>query len=245
MEFFASIDWSAILKIIGIDIMLGVDNAVVIAMACASLPLALRPKAIAWGTAGAVILRILLLVCASFIMVYSEKYGIPVRLVAGAYLLYIGYSLLMSNDSEEHIQSADHVWGAVKVIIIADFMMSLDNVLAVTAASQSAGDHATVYAVAGIILSIPIIVFGATGIMKLMDKFPIIIWVGAGLLGWVGAEMMISDPLLANYITKVHMTMGEYTHLAYKVSGFAAVVFAVLAGNAWMKRKATGELKQA
>lgn len=237
MEFLNQIDWAAVFKIIGIDIMLGVDNAVVIALACASLPLAMRPKAILWGTAGAVGLRVILLIMASLLLAFCDSWGIPIKMIAGAYLLYIGYSLLMSSDSEEHIQSSDHMWGAVKVIIIADFMMSLDNVLAVTAASQSAGAHATAYAIAGILFSIPIIVFGATGIMKLMDKFPIIIWVGAGLLGWVGAEMIISDALLTGYMTKVHMSLGEYTHLSYKIAGFAAVVFAVLGVNAWSKRK--------
>jgi YjbE family integral membrane protein len=222
----ASIDWSAIVKIVGIDIMLGVDNAIVIALACASLPAALRNKAVILGTAGAVILRAVLLVFAGFFM------GLPwVKLLAGAYLLYIGFKLLMENGDEHEVASADHIVGAVKTIIVADFMMSLDNVLAVVGASQSAGEHATVYAIAGIVLSIPVIVFGAQGIMKLMDRFPVIIWLGAGLLGWVGAEMIITDPVLEAYITRVHGTLHEWTHLSYKVAGFAAVVFAVLAAK--------------
>lgn len=232
MEFLTTLDFAAIFKIIGIDIMLGVDNAIVIALACASLPLHLRTKAILLGTAGAVILRGILLAAAGLLM------GLMwVKLIAGIYLLYIGYKLLVSNDSEEHVKSSEHIWGAVQTIIIADFMMSLDNVLAVAGAAQSAGEHSTLYAIAGIIFSIPVIVFGATGIMKLMDKFPIIIWLGAGLLGWVGAEMVISDPVLEAYITKVHMTVGEYTHLSYKVAGFAAVVFAVLGTKAYLDRR--------
>jgi YjbE family integral membrane protein len=222
----ASIDWSAIVKIIGIDIMLGVDNAIVIALACASLPAAMRNKAVILGTAGAVILRAILLVFAGFFM------GLPwVKLLAGAYLLYIGFKLLMENGDEHEVASADHIFGAVKTIIVADFMMSLDNVLAVVGASQTAGEHATGYAIAGIVLSIPVIVFGAQGIMKLMDRFPIIIWLGAGLLGWVGAEMIITDPVLEAYITRVHGTLHEWTHLSYKIAGFAAVVFAVLAAK--------------
>jgi YjbE family integral membrane protein len=222
----ATIDWSAIVKIIGIDIMLGVDNAIVIALACASLPADMRKKAVILGTAGAVILRAVLLVFAGFFM------GLPwVKLLAGAYLLYIGFKLLMENGDEHEVASADHIVGAVKTIIVADFMMSLDNVLAVVGASQSAGEHATVYAIAGIVLSIPVIVFGAQGIMKLMDRFPVIIWLGAGLLGWVGAEMIITDPLLESYITRVHGTLHEWTHLSYKIAGFAAVVFAVLAAK--------------
>jgi YjbE family integral membrane protein len=222
----ATIDWSAIIKIIGIDIMLGVDNAIVIALACASLPADMRKKAVILGTAGAVILRAVLLVFAGFFM------GLPwVKLLAGAYLLYIGFKLLMENGDEHEVASADHIVGAVKTIIVADFMMSLDNVLAVVGASQSAGEHATVYAIAGIVLSIPVIVFGAQGIMKLMDRFPVIIWLGAGLLGWVGAEMIITDPLLESYISRVHGTLHEWTHLSYKIAGFAAVVFAVLAAK--------------
>ncbi len=222
----ASIDWSAIVKIIGIDIMLGVDNAIVIALACASLPAAMRKKAVLLGTAGAVILRAILLVFAGFFI------GLPwVKLLAGAYLLYIGFKLLMDSGDEHEVASADHILGAIKTIIVADFMMSLDNVLAVVGAAQSAGEHSTIYAIAGIVLSIPVIVFGAQGIMKLMDRFPLIIWLGAGLLGWVGAEMIITDPLLEAYITRVHGTLHEWTHLSYKIAGFCAVVFAVLAAK--------------
>jgi YjbE family integral membrane protein len=227
---FATIDWAAIVKIIGIDIMLGVDNAIVIALACASLPAHLRSKAIVLGTAGAVGLRAILLVFAGYLMGLTW-----VKLGAGAYLLYIGFKLLMENGDEHEVASANHIFGAVKTIIIADFMMSLDNVLAVVGASQSAGEHATAYAIAGIVLSIPVIVFGAQGIMKLMDRFPIIIWIGAGLLGWVGAEMMITDPVLEGYITKVHGSLHDWTHLSYKITGFAAVIFSVLAAKRMAK----------
>lgn len=222
----SSIDWAAIVKIVGIDIMLGVDNAIVIALACASLPVAMRQKAIILGTAGAVGLRAILLVFAGYLM------GLQwVKLVAGAYLLFIGFKLLMENGDEHEVASANHIFGAVKTIIVADFMMSLDNVLAVVGASQTAGAHSTAYAIAGIVLSIPVIVFGAQGIMKLMDRFPVIIWVGAGLLGWVGAEMMITDPVLTSYIERVHGTLHDWTHLSYKIAGFAAVIFAVLAAQ--------------
>lgn len=233
MEPLMDIDYVAILKIIGIDIMLGVDNAIVIALACASLPVALRNRAVWIGTAGAIILRIILLVFAGLLM------GLPwVKLVAGAYLLYIGYKLLMDSGDDHDIDSPDRMFDAVKTIIVADFMMSLDNVLAVVGASQSAGAHSTLYAIAGIILSIPIIIFGARSIMGLMERFPIVIWLGAGLLGWVGAEMMITDPVLADYVTQVHMTAGEYTHLSYKLAGFVAVVFAAVAARHIRKGRA-------
>ena len=224
MDFLATIDWAAILKIVGVDIMLGVDNAIVIALACAALPKEVRGRAVLWGTAGAVFLRAILLVFASYLMMVPY-----VKLVAGAYLLYLGYKLLTENDGEHDVQPADRVLTAVKTIIVADFMMSLDNVLAVSGAAESAGAHSTLYAIAGIVLSIPVIVFGATGLMGLMKKFPLIVWLGAGLLGLVGAEMVISDPLLETYMSAAHGTFGDYTHLAHKLAGFIAVIFAVYA----------------
>lgn len=232
MDFLQSIDWLAVLKIIGIDIMLGVDNAIVIALACAALPLEMRKRAVILGTAGAVGLRAVLLVFAGYLMGLTW-----VKLIAGAYLLYIGYKLLMESGEEHEVDSPNRIFDAVKTIIVADFMMSLDNVLAVVGAAQSAGNHSTAYAIAGIVLSIPVIVFGAQGIMQLMERFPVIIWLGAGLLGWVGAEMMITDPVLSDYITRVHMTMGDYTHLSYKLAGFVAVVFAVIAMNRFKRRR--------
>lgn len=231
MEFLSGLDWAAIIKIVGIDIMLGVDNAIVIALACSALPKEVRGKAILWGTAGAVGLRAVLLVFAGFLM------GIPyVKLVAGAYLLFLGYKLLTENDGEHNIPAADRMLTAIKTIIVADFMMSLDNVMAVTAAADSAGAHSTLYAIAGIVLSIPIIVFGASGLTGLMKKFPVIVWMGAGLLGWVGAEMIISDPLLHGYLTSVESSLGEQTHLVHKVAGFVAVIFAVYAEGHLKKR---------
>lgn len=234
MEFFNVIDWAAIIKIIGIDIMLGVDNAIVIALACAALPKDVRARAVFWGTFGAVALRAVLLVFAGFMM------DIPyIKLVAGAYLLYIGYKLLTENGNEHEIAPADRVFTAIKTIIIADFMMSLDNVLAVTAAANGAGAHSTVYAIAGIVLTIPVIVFGASGLMGIMQRYPIIVWVGAGLLGWVGAEMIISDPFLTGYVSSADVMFGDYTHLVHKITGFVAVIAAVYTKQLISRRQIT------
>lgn len=236
MDFFSQLDWVAILKIIGIDIMLGVDNAIVIALACAALPPEMRKRAVLWGTAGAVGLRAILLFFAAFLM------AVPyVKFVAGAYLLYIGYKLLMQSEGEEehNITKSDRVLGAIKTIIVADLMMSIDNVLAVTAASQSAGAHSTAYAIAGIVLSIPIIIFGAQGLMGLMEKYKFIVWIGAGLMGWVGAEMMISDALAAPVLAILDAHLGSYSHLTVKVTGFAAVVLSVLAAQKFKKPEPT------
>jgi YjbE family integral membrane protein len=217
------LDWAVLIKIIGVDIMLGVDNAVVIALACSALPQSLRTRAVFLGTAGAVLLRAVLLLFAGFLMNLSY-----VKLIAGAYLLYLGYKLLMESDEDPEVASPDKIIDAVKTIVVADFMMSLDNVLAVVGAAQSAGQHSHWYAIGGIIFSIPIIVLGAQGIMRLMDRFPVILWLGAGLLGWVGAEMMITDPILETYLARVSLALGDYTHLAYKLAGFVAVIFAVI-----------------
>lgn len=224
MDLLNNIDWAAIIKIIGIDIMLGVDNAIVIALACATLPIHLRSRAIMLGTAGAVGLRAILLIFAGLLMNLTW-----VKLIAGVYLLYIGYKLLKESDDNHKVEGASHIWGAVKTIIVADFMMSLDNVLAVAGAAQSAGEHSNAYAIAGIVFSIPVIIFGAQGIMKLMDRFPVIVWLGAGLLGWVGAEMIISDPISQGTVDSLHHVLGDATHLSMKITGFIAVIFAVLA----------------
>jgi predicted tellurium resistance membrane protein TerC len=124
-----------------------------------------------------------------------------VKLVAGAYLLWIAYNLLSENNK---VRSIHHIWGAVKTIIVVDFMMSLSNVLVIAEAAQSAGGHSDAYAFVGLVLSIQAVAFADKGIMKLKDMFPIIIWASASLLGWVGAEMIISDPLLSNYLECIH-----------------------------------------
>lgn len=223
----STIDWAAVAKIVGIDIMLGGDNAVVIALACSALPLALRNKGMFFGTAGAVLIRGLLLAIAGLVM------GIPfVKVIAGAWLFYIGYNLLVDNGEDHDVTPSDSLWGAVKTIIIADIVMSVDNVMAVASAAESTGQHSTIYAVAGIVFSIPIIVLGAKIIMKMMDRFPIIIWGGAGLLGWIGAEMIISDSKMHDLISS-----DPSTHLIFKILGFGAVVLAALAQKKFSKQQ--------
>lgn len=211
MEFLASLDWAAIFKIVMIDLLLGLDNAIVIALACATLAVSVRNKAILLGTAGAIALRAVLLVFATFLL------GVPfLKLVAGAYLVFIGYKLLTTHEEEPDVAQKDTIWGAVWTIIVADFMLSLDNVMAVAGAA-SGTEHSTIYAIAGIVLSIPVIVYGAKYLSGLMDKFPVIIWIGAAMLGVVGAEMLVSDPMFVEYI-------GDVNHIVAKVVGGALVV---------------------
>ncbi|MBK3780386.1 YjbE family putative metal transport protein [Paraburkholderia aspalathi] len=234
MNYLSMVDWGAFSKIIVLDIMLGVDNAVVIALACAALPAALRLRAMLLGTVGAVLLRAVLLAAADFLM------GLPyLKLVAGIYLLYIGYKLLAAGDDEDpNVTQHNKVLAAVWTIVVADLMMSIDNVLAVAAAAHSSEAHSTIYAIAGVCFSIPVIVFGAGLLTKVMDRFPIIVWLGGGLLGWVGVEMAISDPLVTPYgywITAPHF--GHDLPLV-ELLGFLVVVFAALISRRHAARKA-------
>ncbi|MFP3637708.1 YjbE family putative metal transport protein [Paraburkholderia sp. SIMBA_054] len=224
MNLLLEIDWSALAKIVMLDLMLGVDNAVVIALACAALPPAMRMRAVVLGTAGAVLLRALLLAVANFLL------GLPVlKIVAGLYLLYIGYKLLAdSGDDEQHVKQHDKVLAAVGTIVVADLMMSLDNVMAVAAAAHSSTAHSTIYAVAGVCFSVPVIVFGASVLTKLMDRFPIIMWLGGGLLGWVGVEMAISDPLAAPVAAAIAAFLHEHTIELLQLAGFVIVIGAAL-----------------
>ncbi|WP_432723428.1 TerC family protein [Jeongeupia wiesaeckerbachi] len=220
LSFFSSLDYPAIGKIIAADVMLGVDNAIVIALACAGIRPALRKRAMFVGTAGAILLRAVLLACAGWLMTIPY-----LKLVAGAYLLVIGVKLLTSSDDAHgNVQSSDNFAGAIKTIIIADLMMSIDNVFAVVGAADSTGAHSTVYAIAGIVLSIPIILFGATAIMQLMERFPIIVWIGAGMMGWIGAEMILTEPVLAPYLKG--LLSGEHVHLTVRIGGFLLVLAA-------------------
>jgi len=193
--------WLAVGQIIMIDILLGGDNAVVIALACRKLPDAQRTKGIIWGTAGAIVLRVVLIFFALTLL------SIPyLKLVGAALLLWIGLKLLVPEDEDGHanIQSSDKLWAAVKTVIIADFVMSLDNVIAIAGAAQGAGgDHQMPLVIFGLLVSIPIIVWGSQLVIKLMDRFPVVITVGAMLLGWIAGTMAVGDPALAAWVPTV------------------------------------------
>ena len=194
MEFFAMIDWSVVIQIIIIDLLLGGDNAVVIALACRNLHPNQRRKGIIWGTAGAIILRVILVAFAVTLL------QIPfLKLVGGALLLWIGYKLMVQHDEEEHNMDApDKLFAAIKTIIIADIVMSLDNVLAIAGAAGQVDDaaHQVGYVIFGLLVSVPIIVAGSKVVLYLIDRFPLIVTAGAGLLGWIAGGMMMTDPAL-------------------------------------------------
>jgi len=184
--------WVAVGQIIMIDILLGGDNAVVIALACRKLPPAQRTKGILWGTAGAIVLRVILIFFALTLL------AIPFLKVVGALLLvWIGVKLLAPEHDDAHgnIAGSDKLWAAVKTVIVADLVMSVDNVIAIAGAAQGAGDaHQMPLVIFGLLVSIPIIVWGSQLVIKLMDKFPLIITLGGMLLGWIAGTMLISDP---------------------------------------------------
>ena len=190
LEFFETLHWGAIVQIILIDILLGGDNAVVIALACRNLEHKQRIKGILWGTAGAIILRVLLIAFALTLL------GIPfLKLVGGLLLVWIGVKLLIPDEDEHgNIQGGSSVWTAVKTILIADFVMSLDNVIAIAGAAQNTiADHQLYYVIFGLIVSVPIIIWGSTLVLKLIDKFAIVVTFGAALLGWIAGGMLVTD----------------------------------------------------
>ena len=187
--------WIALGQIIIIDILLGGDNAVVIALACRKLPPDMRKKGIIYGTAGAIILRIILIAFAMYLL------ALPFLKFIGAILLiWIGVKLLApEDDSHGNIQGSDRLLAAIKTIIVADLVMSVDNVIAIAGAAQTAGqDHQMLLVVLGLLISIPIIVWGSQLVIKLMERFPIVITAGGMLLGWIAGGMLVTDPVFAN-----------------------------------------------
>ena len=188
--------WIAVGQIIMIDILLGGDNAVVIALACRKLPPKQRTQGILWGTAGAIVLRVILIFFA------LQLLAIPfLKLVGAILLVWIGVKLLMPehDDGHTHIEGSDRLWGAVKTVIVADLVMSVDNVIAIAGAAETAGgDHTMPLVIFGLLVSIPIIVWGSQLVIKLMDRYPMIITLGAMLLGWIAGTMAVSDPALIN-----------------------------------------------
>lgn len=202
-EFLSAPFWLAVGQIIMIDILLGGDNAVVIALACRQLPPNLRTKGILWGTAGAIVLRVVLIAFALTLL------AIPfLKLVGAILLLWIGVKLLAPGDEDAHsnIQASDKLWAAVKTVIVADLVMSIDNVIAIAGAATGAGgNHQLSLVIFGLLVSIPIIIWGSQLVLKIMDRFPIIITVGGMLLGWIAGTMAHSDPALVAYIPQNKM----------------------------------------
>ena len=198
LEFITPEFWIAVGQIILIDILLGGDNAVVIALACRQLPEGQRMKGIMWGTAGAIGLRVVLIAFALTLL------SIPyLKIVGGALLVWIGVKLMMPDDEGDHsvVDASDKLWAAVKTVILADLVMSIDNVMAIAGAAQGAApDHQMPLVIFGLVISVPIIVWGSQLVLKIMDSLPIVITLGAMLLGWIAGIMIWTDPALASIL---------------------------------------------
>ncbi|MGO3740663.1 TerC family protein [Kerstersia sp.] len=227
LEFFQTLSWAAVFQIILIDILLGGDNAVVIALACRNLPADKRMKGILWGTAGAIVLRVALI---AFALTLLE---VPFLKIVGAVLLvWIGIKLLIpEDDAHGKITGGASVFAAVKTIIIADLVMSLDNVIAIAGAAQGAhADHQLGLVVFGLLVSVPIIIWGSTLVLKLIDRFPLVVVFGAGLLGWLAGGMLLTDAVLKNHI-------GEPSSLTHIGAGVAGALLVVGVGLGLGRRK--------
>ena len=233
MDFLTSPEfWVALGQIIIIDILLGGDNAVVIALACRKLPPAQRTKGIIWGTAGAIILRVILIAFAMTLL------NLPFLKVVGAILLvWIGVKLLAPDDEGHgNVQGSDKLLAAIKTIIVADLVMSVDNVIAIAGAAQNAGEHSMLLVVLGLLISIPIIVWGSQLVIKLMERYPMIITAGGMLLGWIAGGMLVTDPVLANPDKWQWMLKLEQTDTLRYVASVAGALLVLVVGKAMAAR---------
>ncbi len=224
MEFLSGPWWSALLAIILIDLVLAGDNAIVIALAARSLPKELQKKAIVWGTVGAIVVRTLM----TLVVVWLLK--IPgLMLVGGLGLLWIAYKLIadQGGGDEEHGPAANTFMGAMKTIVVADALMGIDNVLGVAGAAHGAMDLVVI----GLLISVPIVVFGSTMVLKLVDRFPIIIYVGAAVLAYTAASMIVGEPILSDWFgtRDAPVSWARWSLIAVCVAG--------VLGAAWLATK--------
>ena len=225
--------WIGLLKIIGVNVVLSGDNAVVIALAARSLPLKQQKQAILWGAGAAIVLRIILTLFAVALL------ALPwLKLIGSLLLFWIGVKLLIPEDGDPDIAANDQLLAAIKTILIADLVMSLDNVIAVAAAAGGS----VVLLVLGLAISIPLVIFGATLLVKLMERFPVIITIGAGLIGLVAGEMLVTDPALKDWMTGLGVGFAEDGRprvggLSLElIAGALGVVFVIAAGK-WLAKR--------
>ncbi len=221
MELFSSAWLSALLAIVLIDLVLAGDNAIVIALAARNLPAHLQRKAIVWGTVGAVVVRILMTLGVVWLL------RIPgLMLVGGLGLIWIAYKLLAPADSDDVLHPhATNFWGAMKTIVVADALMGVDNVLGVAGAAHGAIDLVVI----GLLISVPIVVWGSTLVLKWVERFPIITYAGAAVLAYTAARMIVSEPLLDPVFDP---------NLAIRIATYAVLVPGVLAAGWWSARRA-------
>ena len=227
MELFSTPWWSALLAIILIDLVLAGDNAIVIALAARNLPPKLQKKAIIWGTVGAIVVRTAMTV----VVVWLLK--IPgLMLVGGLGLLWIAYRLLADTGEGEHGGPiATTFFGAMKTIVVADALMGIDNVLGVAGAAQGAFDLVVI----GLLISVPIVVFGSTMVLKLVERFPVIIKLGAAVLALTAAKMVISEKLLEDFYGSA-ASQDTLQYLA-RWATYVVAIAGVLGAGWWAERR--------
>ncbi|MEO6292210.1 MAG: TerC family protein [Burkholderiaceae bacterium] len=231
MELFSTPWWSALLAIILIDLVLAGDNAIVIALAARSLPKDLQKKAIVWGTVGAIAVRSVMTVGVVWLL------QIPgLMLVGGLGLLWIAYKLLADQGDKEHSGPvASTFWGAMKTIVVADALMGIDNVLGVAGAAHGSFDLVII----GLLVSVPIVVFGSSMVLKLVERFPSIIKIGAAVLAFTAAKMIVSEPLLdAIYGGPASQPSAKTMQTVAEWATYAASVAGVLGAGWWVARRA-------
>jgi YjbE family integral membrane protein len=219
-EFATQVFWLNLLKIIGVNLILSGDNAVVIALAARSLPARQQKAAVLWGSGAAVVMRIVLTIFAVALLT------LPWLKIVGALLLFwIGVKLLVPEDGDENISASDNLMAAIRTILIADLVMSIDNVIAVAAAAQ--GSYTLL--ILGLAISIPLVIFGSTLLLTLMERWPVIITIGGGLLGFVAGEMLVTDPVLKGWVGGLSLEI---------IVGVLGAVIVVALGTLIGKRKA-------
>jgi YjbE family integral membrane protein len=236
-ELLTSQFWLGLGAIIWVNIILSGDNAVVIALAARSLPAHQQKQAVIWGAAAAVVLRIVLTIVAVELLKLSF-----LKLIGGLLLFWIAIKLLVPEDDDgDDVASSSHLFGAIKTILIADLVMSLDNVIAVAAVAKGS----IVLLVLGLVISIPLVVFGATMLMKLMERYPVIITVGAALIGYVAGEMLVTDPVVIGWFQSHAHWMIDFelfTIFGYKMelsgAGLIGAMVVIAAGN-WLAMRKT------
>ncbi|MCO5121976.1 MAG: TerC family protein [Burkholderiaceae bacterium] len=237
LEFLTTIDWAAVGQIIMIDLLLGGDNAVVIALACRKLPHHLRWRGILWGTAGAIILRVVLIMFAVFLL------QVPfLKVVGGLLLLWIGVKLLVPDeDHHADIDGGTGLASAIRTIIVADLVMSIDNVIeAIAAAAEqsSNADHQMGLVIFGLLVSVPIIVWGSRIVLGIIERHPIVIWFGGALLGWIAGGMIVTDRI-------VHDWIGPQHDMVPTIASAIGALFVIALGKWLLARRARAASQRA
>jgi YjbE family integral membrane protein len=230
MDFGSAAFWLALAQIIWVNILLSGDNAVVIALAARSLPPAQQKRAIAIGSGAAIVLRILLTLVAAQLLQWPW-----LKVVGAALLIYIGVTLVLSEDEDEQAPGGSHsgMLSAVRTILIADLVMSLDNVIAVAAAAKGS----PTLLVLGLAISIPLVIFGSTLLLKVIERFPLLVWLGAALLGFIAGEMFVADPAISQSVAILAQALGLAAPSLPTVFGVVGALLVVAIAKALAVRK--------